>query len=60
LSVRWAAASGLSTQQALAADDANEDTVTALIDDSEELAARVCGAPKGDDALLLMLAEGRR
>jgi hypothetical protein len=50
----------LSTQQALAADDANEDTVTALIDDSEELAARVCGAPKGDDALLLMLAEGRR
>jgi tetratricopeptide (TPR) repeat protein len=60
LSARWAAASGLSTQQALAADDANEDTVTALIDDSEELAARVCGAPKGDDALLLMLAEGRR
>jgi hypothetical protein len=37
-------------------DPANEDTLRDLINDSELLTAQVCGAPQGDDALLLLLA----
>jgi len=60
LNARWAAAKGLSTRQTLSADDANEDTLVALIDDTEKTTAAVCGAPSGDDALLLLLAENRQ
>jgi tetratricopeptide (TPR) repeat protein len=57
LSARWAQADGISTRSALAADQGNEDTLTSLINESEMLAADLCGAPTGDDALLLLLAK---
>jgi tetratricopeptide (TPR) repeat protein len=56
LSVRWAQSAGISTRSALLADQSNEDTLTGLIDESEMLAADLCGSPTGDDALLLLLA----
>jgi tetratricopeptide (TPR) repeat protein len=57
LSTRWTQADGISTRRALAADQSNEDTLTGLIDESETLAADLCGAPAGDDVLLLLLAK---
>jgi tetratricopeptide (TPR) repeat protein len=57
LSARWAQADGISTRDALAADQANEDMLTSLINQSEMMAADLCGAPTGDDALLLLLAK---
>jgi tetratricopeptide (TPR) repeat protein len=57
LSARWIQADGISTRSALAADQSNEDTLTGLINESEMLAADLCGAPTGDDALLLLLAK---
>jgi Tfp pilus assembly protein PilF len=57
LNTRWAQAAGISTRDALAADQGNEDTLTSLINESEMMAADLCGAPTGDDALLLLLAK---
>ncbi|HWZ50874.1 MAG TPA: tetratricopeptide repeat protein [Granulicella sp.] len=59
LNMQWAGAAGISTREALAADQAHEDAVMELIDQSETMASDLCGAPSGDDALLLLLA-GRR
>jgi tetratricopeptide (TPR) repeat protein len=60
LNARWAQADGISTRDALAADQGNEDMVTGLIDESEMLAEDLCGAPTGDDALLLLLAKNEQ
>jgi len=57
LNARWAQADGISTRSALAADQSNEDMLKGLIDESEMLAADLCSAPTGDDALLLSLAK---
>jgi tetratricopeptide (TPR) repeat protein len=57
LSARWAQADGISTRDALAADQGNEDMLTGLINESEMMAADLCGAATGDDALLLLLAK---
>jgi len=57
LNARWAQAQGISTREALAADQNNEDVLTSLIHESETTAASLCGAPTGDDALLLLLAQ---
>jgi tetratricopeptide (TPR) repeat protein len=54
---RWTQADGISTRSALAADQSNEDALTGLINESEMLAADLCGTPTGDDALLLLLAK---
>jgi hypothetical protein len=35
--------------------DADLDLVRGLIGDTEDVTAQVCGAPQGDDALLLLL-----
>jgi tetratricopeptide (TPR) repeat protein len=59
LNARWAQADGISARSALAADQSNEDTLTELINESEMLAADLCGAPTGDDALLLLLAKNQ-
>jgi len=37
-------------------DPATQDNMTKLIFQTEEITSRVCGAPSGDDALLLQLA----
>lgn len=60
LSARWTQADGISTRSALAADQSNEDTLRGLINESEMLAADLCGAPTGDDALLLLLAKNEQ
>jgi tetratricopeptide (TPR) repeat protein len=57
LNARWAQTQGISTRQELGADQNNEDVLTSLIHDSETKAAEQCGAPTGDDALLLLLAQ---
>lgn len=57
LASRWRASGVDATRVALARDDANQDLVRSLIDDTETVTARLCGAPRGDDALLLLLAQ---
>jgi tetratricopeptide (TPR) repeat protein len=59
LNMQWAEAEAISTREALAADQGNEDAVMELIDQSETMASDLCGAPSGDDALLLLLAQRR-
>jgi tetratricopeptide (TPR) repeat protein len=56
LSARWTAASADSSRDALMRNDADLDLVRGLIGDTEDLTAQLCGAPKGDDALLLLLS----
>jgi len=56
LSARWTAAGADSTRDALMRNDADLDLVRGLIGDTEDVTAQVCGAPQGDDALLLLLA----
>jgi len=60
LSSRWTASSVNSTPAALMRDDSNEDLVRSLIDGTESTTAKLCGAPQGDDALLLLLAQRGR
>jgi len=57
LAARWAASTSNSTRAALLRDDSNADLVRSLTDDTETTTARLCGAPQGDDALLLLLAQ---
>ncbi len=57
LNARWEQADAISTRDALAAELGNEDILTSLINGSEMLAAKLCGEPTGDDALLLLLAK---
>lgn len=57
LAARWDAAASDATRAALMRDDTNEDLVRGLIDDTETITAQICGAPQGDDALLLLLAQ---
>jgi tetratricopeptide (TPR) repeat protein len=56
LSSRWTAAGPDSTREALMRNDADLDLLRGLIADTEDVTAQVCGAPGGDDALLLLLA----
>jgi tetratricopeptide (TPR) repeat protein len=60
LTARWTASASNSTRAALTRDDSNDDLVRSLIDDTETTTARLCGAPQGDDALLLLLAQHSR
>ena len=58
LQTRWREASG-GQLKALVADAEGQETLTALIFDTERRTAQTCGQPSGDDALLLKLANGR-
>jgi tetratricopeptide (TPR) repeat protein len=60
LSSRWTASSVNSTLAVLMRDDSNQDLVRSLIDGTETTTAKLCGAPQGDDALLLLLAQHGR
>ena len=55
---RWASVARNDGRVALERNAALEDTVMALVFDTERETAHVCGQPEGDDALLLLLARG--
>ena len=57
LKSRWATSASNATRPALMRDDANQDLVRTLINETEATTAESCGAPQGDDALLLLLAQ---
>lgn len=56
LVARWTASAKLTTRDAPLRDPANEDHLKALIGDTEESTARLCGNRSGDDDLLRILA----
>ena len=57
LHARWMGAPGRMNREALLRDESQEDGVRQLIRDTEVLTAKVCGAPAGDDAVLLRLIQ---
>jgi tetratricopeptide (TPR) repeat protein len=57
LTSRWTSSVQDATRAALMRDDANQDLVRSLVDDTETITAKLCRAPQGDDALLLLLAQ---
>ncbi len=57
LRVQWTAPEGVSNAGALVRDPALQDAAMRLVYDTELQTARVCSAPTGDDALLLLLAK---
>lgn len=57
LGTAWAGKDAALTRSALLKDAAAEDTTMKLVFDTETLANQFCGAPTGDDALLLLLAK---
>jgi len=52
----WNDADKIRFRRSLLQDPATQDNMTKLIFQTEEITSRVCGAPSGDDALLLQLA----
>ena len=58
LQARWKFALAGMTRRALDRDASAEDQVAKLVGDTEIETAAACGAPKGDDAVLLKLAGG--
>ncbi len=57
LLARWSAAGNGARRNALAENAAGQETLTQLIFDTERETAGICGAPTGDDELLLKLAQ---
>jgi Tfp pilus assembly protein PilF len=57
LAARWKNKEATLNRAALFNDPAEQDTVMRLVYDTEEQTSKICGAPTGDDALLLMLAK---
>ena len=56
LGARWTSGDASLSRAALAKDPAAQDETMQLIFDTEIQTSRICGAPTGDDALLLLLA----
>jgi tetratricopeptide (TPR) repeat protein len=56
LNTRWAAPDGTANAAALLADPDQQDSAMQLVYDTELQTAKLCTAPAGDDALLLLLA----
>lgn len=56
LETRWKGPDGASTASSLLRDPAQQDSSIQLVYDSEIQTEKFCGAPTGDDALLLQLA----
>ncbi len=56
LRARWKAATNPATFRTLRTDNASQDSMAGLIEDTEQQTATLCGEPVGDDALLLKLA----
>ena len=57
LAAQWTATAHTTTREALLQDATNEDELNGLVDDTEVLTAQICGPAKGDDAMLLILAQ---
>lgn len=57
LKARWVSLGSRLQKRILERDAALEDEVTQLVNDTEEQTVASCGTPRGDDALLLMLAK---
>ena len=57
LGARWASGDASLSRIALLNDPAAQDATMQLVFDTEVQTNRICGAPSGDDALLLLLAE---
>ena len=57
LKTRWAGSDGVMGRAVLLRSLAQQDAAVQLIFDTETEASRFCGAPTGDDALLLLLAK---
>lgn len=56
----WNNAEAVRSQRSLLEDAAQQQNMVNLIFTTEEVTARLCGAPSGDDALLLQLANSSR
>jgi hypothetical protein len=56
----WNNAETVRAQRSLLEDAAQQQNMVSLIFETEEVTARLCGAPSGDDALLLQLANSSR
>jgi hypothetical protein len=57
LSARWMSKEATINRAALLKDSAEQDAIMKLVFDTEVQTAQICGAPTGDDALLLLLAK---
>jgi Tfp pilus assembly protein PilF len=57
LQARWGMAEVRSGREALARDEVKQDALLKLIYETELATSKICGAPTGDDALLLRLAQ---
>lgn len=57
LASRWIGKEGVAGRAALAEDPEEQDAVMQLIFDTETQTSKICGAPVGDDALLLLMAK---
>jgi tetratricopeptide (TPR) repeat protein len=57
LSARWMSKEATINRAALLKESAQQDAVMKLVVDTEVQTAQTCGAPTGDDALLLLLAK---
>ncbi len=57
LTERWASKEAASTRAALLNDPTQQDAIMQLVFDTETQTSKICGAPTGDDALLLQLAK---
>jgi tetratricopeptide (TPR) repeat protein len=60
LAGRWMSKEANSTRASLLNDSAEPDAVLKLVYDTEVQTSQVCGAPTGDDALLLLLARSSK
>jgi hypothetical protein len=60
LAARWQENRATLTPLTLARDPQLEQTIMNLIFDTEKQTAQACGAPTGDDALLLKIAQSSR
>lgn len=57
LRTQWKAAETRAAQRAMQSDAAAQDSMTALIFNTEQQTSAICGPPAGDDAVLLKMAE---
>jgi len=57
LAARWPSKEATINRAALLNDTSEQDAVMKLVYDTETQTSQICGAPTGDDALLLMLAK---
>jgi tetratricopeptide (TPR) repeat protein len=57
LGQRWSAKEATVNRAALLNDSSEEDAVMTLVYDTEAQTSQICGAPVGDDAMLLLLAK---